>query len=216
MQPAGPGRGSCPELRRAEQRGAGRRGEARRLPPCRSPLCAPGSLAQSQKRLQPLAELLKFIPLCILQYPPFFCPLNNKPFAILGKFGWPGAAVLCCAALWCAGRGAAAAGAAGKAQSWGGSRARLWRHLKLEGHFSRSPARCPGRAPRRAGRPHLTCTGWSWVRLRRLRGCKEGASSSTVGFVWFFFGNRWRNIFAWLSLLFHFCGLLHRNINVAL
>lgn len=33
--------------------------------------------------------MLKFIPLCILQYPPFFCPLNNEPFAILGKFLFP-------------------------------------------------------------------------------------------------------------------------------
>ncbi len=35
-----------------------------------------------------LAELLKFIPLCILQYPPCFCPLNNKPHAILVNFNW--------------------------------------------------------------------------------------------------------------------------------
>lgn len=55
--------------------------------------CACRFLVHRNKQLQPLAELLKFVPLCILQYPPFFCPLNNEPFAILGKFLFPSLSV---------------------------------------------------------------------------------------------------------------------------
>ncbi|XP_042539366.1 basic proline-rich protein-like [Dipodomys spectabilis] len=52
--------------------------------PCIYLLCVVPSRA---KQLQSVVELFKFIPLCILQYPPFFpCPLNNKRFAILGNF----------------------------------------------------------------------------------------------------------------------------------
>ncbi len=50
----------------------------------------PRSLPQTEREARRQAssrsaELLKFIPLCILQYPPFFfCPFqNNKPLAIL-------------------------------------------------------------------------------------------------------------------------------------
>lgn len=51
--------------------------------------CACRFPVKRSRQPRPAAGPWKFIPLCILQYPPFFCPLNNEPLAILGRILFP-------------------------------------------------------------------------------------------------------------------------------